>query len=86
MSHFSTLGRGIRQVQSEACLLNSSEDFAAFKNRWIKPWQRIVEEYKRWPGFFQESMVHRLNLVKSLAREAFEQAKYQRKLLDDLSI
>jgi hypothetical protein len=67
-------------------LLNSPEDFVAFKARWIKPWQRIVEEYENWPLLFQEPMAHRLSLVKRLAREAFEQAKYQRKLLDDLSM
>jgi hypothetical protein len=86
MSHFNTLGRGIRQIQNEACLLSSSEDFSAFKRRWIEPWRRIVETYEKWPCLFQEPMVYRLSLEKRLAREAFEQAKYQRDILDILGM
>lgn len=83
MRHFVTLNRCVRQIQAEASALFSEREFASFQERWIEPWRRIVDRAQREPWILQESAVHRVSLVETLAREAHRSAKVQR---EDLRI
>ena len=80
MSHYSTLGWGVRRIENEASLLFSAAEFAAFERRWIDPWTKHI---RVCPSRFQESAWHRVHLVMSLAREARRKARLQR---EDLAI